>query len=270
MADENKVTLETAFDVFMNLQNGCKGWVVFFAFLALIGLYVLIMGISSRAPIMGVGGLAMIVSFGLLAYNKMKDKKCNQTCNVKFWNTISSVDWTPPEDFTDVDLDISLCKAQTKAEYQGRSGFYYYSNTETVSSNVDVYYIESGVTKLTANVITPPNYNDSWDLSTRKTGDDKVTVTIVNIPDPNPPSTTALSEYDLITNTKVSSGAVLPTPSGTTITGPESCAAVCKTVAKCVGFTLQPATPSTSCVLRDDTTTTAQETGTNLYKIKTV
>lgn len=265
MAAENVVTLETAFDVFMNLQNRCKLFVVGYLFLLLIGSGVMVSGITSKSIVMGIIGLILMFVGGLLGYNKMKDSGCNQTCNVKFWNTISSVAYTPPADFTDVDLDISLCKAQTKAEYKGRSGFYYASNTETVSSNVDVYYIEHGVTKITANVITPPNYTDYWDLSTIKAGDNKVVVTTVNIPDPTPPKT-ALSQYTLTSDTNVTSGTVLETPTKTTITGPESCAAACKSVSKCVGFTLQPATP-TSCVLRDDTKTTAKETGTNLYKI---
>jgi hypothetical protein len=133
-------------------------------------------GRSKILPGNVVGGL---VCFGLTAlaiyggYSLMTDIKNAKTCNANFWTTTTCVKFptVTADNEGATERAVSLCTAQTKAQYNGSSGFYAKSNT-SVSGTLDVMYITiEGESK--AITLSTGTSN----LYTVRTGDKKVKVT---------------------------------------------------------------------------------------------
>lgn len=160
------------FQTFLDLTQNNQIKVSLYILGALILLMIGVSGISA-----GLGGVVLALlgagGGGLLGYTGYKilvDPKNEKKCNAAYW-TVTELVGFDPDDYNS-DLGITLCKAQLKAQYDGKyMGFYCASNTATVDT-VDAFYIPSSDSKKftlrasgTSNVFTV------------KTGDNKVSVT---------------------------------------------------------------------------------------------
>lgn len=108
----------------------------------------------------GASGVVIGIGFGIAAagggwagytaYKMITDTKNAKTCNTEYWVSYDCVS-NPTKD-ADYELNVSLCDAQTKAEYAGflsrkYAGVWLTSNSSN-SANFDAFYIPGDTTKV--------------------------------------------------------------------------------------------------------------------------
>lgn len=140
-----KLSVDTVKNMKNNAIMKAGMWLLGCLFLIAIGV--------SFATKEGAGGGA--IGFGLLiavggggfsgytSYNIITDSKNQKTCNNDYWASYDCV--ANPTKDGDYDLDVTLCEAQTKAEYEGLfsrkyAGVWLTSNSSN-SANFDAFYI---------------------------------------------------------------------------------------------------------------------------------
>lgn len=135
-----KLELQTFLDLTRDNQIKVVLYIVGALVLMMVGLSSLSGGnldaVSGIIAGCGIGGGSWL---GYKGYTVLIDPKNEKTCNSAFWTVTENVDFDP-DDYTENEKDITLCKAQIKAQYDQYAGFYCRPNTETTNT-VDVYYI---------------------------------------------------------------------------------------------------------------------------------
>ena len=107
-------------------------------------------GGSKIVPAKIVGGiicLGLAALSGYYAYNTMIDSKNEKTCNAAFWSKTECVSFPTISEDSVYEINVSLCSAQTKAQYDGYAGFYTKSN---VTNMFDVIYLAGDTEAVTA------------------------------------------------------------------------------------------------------------------------
>lgn len=185
---------------FKDLQLKYQVYVILLLFLAIVlssvGL-VFLAGMSKEVPptnlkpeggskilpakiIGGIVCLGLAALSGYYGYTMLIDQKNEKTCNAAFWSKTECVSFPTPTTDSIYEINVSLCKAQTKAQYDGYAGFYTKSN---VTNLFDVIYLSGDTESVTAT-----NGSDTLYVKKKQKSDDKeITVTGGGNCNPSPP-----------------------------------------------------------------------------------
>lgn len=140
-SSKKKLELQTFLDLTRDNQIKFVLYLVGALVLLMVGLSGLSGGVNNIGSIIiAVLGIGSGGWLGYTGYNFFLDPKNAKKCNAAFWNVKTNIGFEKDQ-IKNSDLGITLCKAQIKAEYDGYSGFYCSSNTET-EGTIDAYYIE--------------------------------------------------------------------------------------------------------------------------------
>lgn len=154
MVKEKKVELQTFKDLKFEAQLSV-GSLFFFSVMFFIISITLLAGMRECTKINGIpectfstgkiaGGLVcfgLFIGLGYWSYSILIDPKNEKTCNANFWKTTTCVSFPEIKEDSVIDLGTTICKAQTRAEYDNNiNGFYARSNT---ADTIDVLYFSN-------------------------------------------------------------------------------------------------------------------------------